>query len=148
MKFRLKIVVSLAMVLLVCVFPITCLATMTDSDNVIMTATIDGQVLEYGETYEVNGDEEFTVNAASANADIAFIALYFYDKGATEEEKTLAYEGRIKIKGGSFTILLPKADPGATKVLYIEAVDRSDDGTENVISKSGWQGIYLHYPET
>ena len=147
MKTRSVLVIFLVISLLVWVFPTSCFATMTDSDSVLMSAVMDGEVLEYGETYEVNGGEELTVNAASANADISFIALYFYEKGATEEERTAAYEGRIKIKGGSFTILIPTATPGTTKVLYIEAVDRSDNGTDNVISKTGWQGIYLHYPE-
>lgn len=147
MKIRLVLAISLTLAFLLCVFPVTCLASMTDSDNVIMTAVLDGKVLENGKTYEVNGSEELTINAASTNTDIAFIALYFYEKGATAEERTAAYEGRIKIKGGSFTIIIPTAAPGTTKILYVEAVDSSDDGTDNVVSKTGWQGIYLHYPE-
>lgn len=144
---RLGVAVLLTVIFTVCFSSLSCLASMTDSDSVFMTVVLDGEVIEYGATYEVSGGEELTVNATSTNADIAFVALYSYDKGASEEEKTAAYEKRIKIKGGSFTILIPDASSGTTSVLYIEAVDRSDNGTDNTISKTGWQGFYLHYPD-
>lgn len=120
----------------------------TDSEYVSMSVTLDGEELEYGGTYKVSGGERINVSAFSKNADIAFVAYYYEDENDSEAEKVAAYANRTKVYESEFSIVVPQLDEGARRILWIEAVDKSDDGTQNVVTKTGWQGYYLEWEKS
>ncbi len=102
--------------------------------QVTMSVKLDGTTMNQGKEYEVNGGEKIVVTAESTQADIAFIGYYYDSEEITD------------VNGDTLTITVPTGTPGTKKTLYIEAVASNDDGTPNVITKTGWIEYYLVYP--
>jgi len=107
--------------------------------QVSMITMLDNRSLKNNTRYEVHGGETITIVAASSEADMAFISYYF--------APDMAFEERIKIVGGTAEITLPKKDPGTLLNLRVEPVASNDDGTENTVTKTGWQKYTLEYVE-
>ena len=143
LKERMSLILAI-MMLAIAVLPSFALAS-TDSKYVSMSVKYAGKELDYGSTYEVKAGDKISVSASSKNANIAFVAYYFYDKGASDAVQEKAYNARTKVNKASFDITVPAGTAGSTKVLWVEAVDASDDGSENVKTKTGWQLYYLKF---
>lgn len=120
-------------------------ASMSDSEYVFMTVVLNEEALAYAGTYKVSGGEEIKVSAFSENADICFVAYYYEKENDSEEEKHAAYENRTKIYESDFSIIVPELEEGERRILWIEAVDEDDDGTPNVVNKTGWQAVFLEW---
>lgn len=103
---------------------------------------LNGERIIPTKTYEVKGGETLTAIASTEieGSSIAFMSYYFVENGEKVTET-------ITSKKDVITITIPKAEPGTEKLLFIEAVDSNDDGTENFITKTGWQGFRLQYVE-
>lgn len=146
LKRKISLILSVIMLALV-IFPVMISTASTNSDYVSMTVKLEGVSMKHGAEYTVKGGEKIKVDASSKNADIAFIAYYFDDINDSNSQREENYKNRKKVSSSSLTITVPTASIGTTKVLWVEAVDASDDGSENVVTKTGWQGYYLNYKE-
>lgn len=110
-----------------------------DGCQVAMTVTLDGKNLEDNTRYLVQGGEMVTVISQSSEADMAFVG-YRFVADTTIGEIT-------DVKGGTAEFVIPKMEPGKTLELHIEAVASNDDGSENTVTKTGWQKYTLEYFE-
>lgn len=144
LKRKVSLILSVIMLALA-IFPLTNAIASTNSKYVSMSVLFNGKEMVYASTYEVTGGEKIQVSASSKNAPIAFIAYYFENEDDTESQKDTAYNNRKKEYTDSFTITVPTASVGTQKILWIEAVDETDDGSSNEVTKTGWQGYYLKY---
>lgn len=129
-------------------FLMTTALASTDSEYVSMSVTLDGEELEYAGTYKVSGGEEIKVSAFSKNADIDFVAFYYENENDSEEEKYAAYINRTKMYKSEFSIMVHRLDEGEKRILWIEAVDKNDDGTSNTVTKTGWQAYFLEWEKS
>lgn len=107
---------------------------------VTLETTFNGNKINPKDIIEVTGGEQIEVTAQTSLADssIAFIGYYFVENGEKLGETN-------KVEGGLAAITVPDAAPGTERLLFVEAVDACDDGTENQITKTGWQGYLLKY---
>ena len=143
LKRKVSLILSVIMLALA-IFPLTGALASTDSEYVSMSVKFEGKEMVYASTYEVVGGEKIEVSASSKNAPIAFIAYYFDNKGDSDSQKDANYAARKKVYDSSLTITVPTASVGTTKILWVEAVDANDDSTDNVVTKTGWQGYETH----
>ena len=144
LKRKVSLILSVIMIALAA-FPLMTSLASTDSKYVSMSVKLEGKELEYAGTYQVSGGETVKVSASSKNADILFIAYYYENVGASQEERTAAFEARKKIYASSFEITIPKLEEGSKKILWVEAVDKKDDGQASLVTKTGWQAYYLEW---
>ena len=142
LKRKISLILSVIMIALV-ICPLAISSASTDSKYVEMSVKLDGKELEYGATYDVKGGEKVKVSASSKNAPIAFISYYFENENDSDAAKDSAYKNRTKVKENSITITIPVASVGTEKILWVEAVDSEDNGVDNLINKTGWQGYIL-----
>ena len=111
LKRKVSLILSVIMIALAA-FPLMTSLASTDSEYVSMSVKLEGKELEYAGTYQVSGGETVKVSASSKNADILFIAYYYENVGASQEERTAAFEARKKIYASSFEITITKLEEG------------------------------------
>lgn len=99
------------------------------SVNMVMT-------LEENETCFVRGGEAIVVTA-SAESGVAFVGYYFSDDNGNTDIQD--------IDGETLAIVVPEGEPGTKRILYVEAVAKDDDGSENTLTKTGWIAYNLEY---
>lgn len=146
LKKKVSLILSVIMVALV-VFPIFTSMASTNSKNVSMSVKLEGKELAYASTSKVTGGEKITVSASSTNGDMAFIAYYYENESDSDAKKDEDYANRTKEYSSSTTITVPTMSVGTRRILWIEAVDSTDNGSANVETKTGWQGYYLEWVE-
>lgn len=144
LKRNVSLILSVILLALA-IFPLTASIASTNSENVSMSVLFNNKEMEYAGVYEVTGGETIKVSATSKNAPIAFIAYYYNNENDSKEQQEANYKARTKVNSSSVTITVPTGSVGTTRVLWIEAVDSKDNGSENVVNKTGWQGYYLKY---
>lgn len=107
---------------------------------ITLDAKLEGKDLIPEETVEVVGGEQIEITALTSltNSSIALIGYYFVENGEKLGETN-------NVEGGLAAITVPDAAPGTERLLFVEAVDACDDGTENQITKTGWQRYLLKY---
>lgn len=127
-----------------------------DVCQVSVETKMDGKKLQNESMYEVGGGEKVTIRSSSTRAEISFITHYFVTKDAKTGKitKTEHYEDRNLKKVGTnsqgygiyeSTVIIPEKPVGTLVNLMVEPVAANDDGSENTITKTGWQKYTLEY---
>lgn len=102
-----------------------------------MYAEVNGEKMVNKGQYKVSSGDIITIEASSEEATIAFISHYISPDSN--------FDNRIKVKGNRAEIVVPEAEGGSVKYLYVEPVANNDDGSPNTVSKTGWQKYILEY---
>ena len=124
----------------------------SNSEYVSMFVQLGDVYMENFQEYEISKEDEIIVNASSENGPIAFTGYFFMlvnpDEYTEEQiENFKIYEDIVDVYSSTLTINVPNVEIGTKLLLWIEAVDVTDDGTDNTLTKTGWQGFYLNVIE-
>ena len=158
MKKRISLILSVILLALV-VIPVACVnATTTTDCQVSVETKMDGKTLQDNTRYEVEGGETVKVRSSSTKTSIEFITHYFviidpktgdYTTTAHYKDRNLAKVG-VNAQGNSIyesTFTIPYKPAGSLINLMVEPVASNDDGSENTITKTGWQKYTLEYKD-
>lgn len=155
MKKRISLILSVILLALAIV-PIVNVNATSNTCQVSVETKMGSKKLQNNSRYKISGGEKVTVRSSSTKAEIEFITHYFVTKELEKEEptRTERYKDRDLKKVGTnnqgygiyeSTIIIPKNPAGTLVNLMVEPVAANDDGSENTITKTGWQKYILEY---
>lgn len=108
-------------------------------DSVSISAQLEGRELYSGSTYSVrNGDTIVLYAKALPNSEIDYTGYYFAEKDTRRPLTEI-----VDVAGDRVEISLPDEEVGTEVILYVEPVDKLDDGRLSDVTKTGWQKYYL-----
>lgn len=106
--------------------------------QIAMSISFAGETLQDDHVIMVKAGDIINVNA-EAPAGVAFIGFYFDHNN--ERSPIVDYPG------DTAAFVCPPNPLGTDIELYVEAVSNDDDGSPNLITKTGWHRVVLRYQE-
>lgn len=108
-------------------------------ENITLSTKLNGEDIYTAGKYTVKGGDKVTVSATPlVDSDISFIGYYY-----AADNPYRFITDVISVAGNKAEIILPDEEPGTELYLYIEPVDKLDDGRISHVTKTGWKEYTL-----
>lgn len=108
-------------------------------ESMSVTARIDEQYLYDLYRHLVKNGDTIVVSATSlVDSEIDCLGYYFVDYDTGESLTDI-----VDINADEIEIKLPEEEPGTRRILYVEPIDKLDDGRLSNVTKTGWQKYIL-----